>query len=826
MNTAASSYIRKLFWFLAALSLPAATSLAGDEDPDDILPREAIVRLLPGASIDDFNIAYGSATLRSIPLRNIHLILTPEGVPEDQFEMLIDQDPNIVWAELGYEADAPEGNGRNFFFSETPIALEYSTQRAWQQLGLGQAHNVATGDGAVVAIVDSGIDTAHPALALAIAPGGANLVDGGSVADVGDGLDTDGDLLIDEMTGHGTHVAGIIAFIAPHAGILPVKVLDSDGNTSTFTLAAGIFHAIDAGATVINVSIGTTYRSDVLEDAVAEAAARGIPVIAASGNLNRMQPEEYPAMLEGAIAVTSVSGDDIRSDFSNYNQAMAVSGPGEAIFSTIPGGLYAAWDGTSMAAPMAAGTAALLISQHPEWPADGSRVAQVRSLLQQGADNVDPLNPGFEGLIGAGRVNAARALTVRGAFAAPQTYATAPAPSGVALIHADDDDRADAAVISAGGALQVFTWNAGTLAVHQTLSLPSGPAAVVGTAWTTGEAEHLVSISENANSYSVTSNLGDGTFAPPVNRPCAAAPQAIVAADFDGDGLRDLAIAAGDGDAVFVIRALGDGAVTPVGTYPVGRRPRGLTAGDVDRDGDVDIVTADSDDQTVSILRNTGTGAFAPAEALPAGNDPRGVALLDLNGDGAPELAVADHGDAAILVFSNDGAGVFTPAASLSTAPADPNALCTADLNCDGAIDLAVAAGDVSAALIQTFLNRGDGTLGVGTVVVLGAEPSAIAAADIDADGDVDLAAVSDLNGTLSVVFNETCVAYAHGDMNCDGAIDNGDIDGFVLALFDPAGYADVYPGCRVMNADTNHDRAITNGDIDSFVACLLGACP
>ena len=272
-----------------------------------------------------------------------------------------------------------------------------------QQWGLDQvraeqAWPTSTGAGAVVAVVDTGVDFAHPDL-------GANLLQGATFTGCqgtspcgnGDFRGPDGENNADE---HGTHVAGIVAAVtdngigvagtAPDAKILPVKVLE-DGSGSFGEIADGIRWSADNGADVINLSLGglpglqaltlTGVESDVT-DAIAYANERGVTVVAAAGN-TATPLCNTPAFEPGAICVASTDRNEVKSWFSelpNKPDLKAVTAPGGAglafceddIVSTVPLGTgsagcgesdYDYYAGTSMATPHVAGVAALLAAQ-------------------------------------------------------------------------------------------------------------------------------------------------------------------------------------------------------------------------------------------------------------------------------------------------------------------------------------------------------------------------------------------------------------------------------------------------------------------------------
>jgi subtilisin family serine protease len=225
------------------------------------------------------------------------------------------------------------------------------------------------------------------------------------VDDVGNGADDDGDGLIDELAGHGTFLAGIIARIAPEAGMLPVKVLEADGQGDLFAVAQGIFHAIEHGADIINLSLTTLYNSHVLALAVSESRAAGVAVVAAAGNSNESQPPSYPAADPNALAVAATDAADLKAPFSNYGEHIALCAPGVDVASCLPGNQYARSDGTSVSASLVSGVAALLRSVNAE-----AGPFQIDALLTSSTASLDEANPQYSGLLGSGRVDALAAL--------------------------------------------------------------------------------------------------------------------------------------------------------------------------------------------------------------------------------------------------------------------------------------------------------------------------------------------------------------------------------------------------------------------------------
>ena len=150
------------------------------------------------------------------------------------------------------------------------------------------------------------------------------------------------------------------------------------------------------------MSLGGRNSSRTLQDAIAYAIGKGVPVIAAAGNDSTSNPS-YPAAYTGVIAVAATSSNDRKANFSNFGSYIDIAAPGVSILSTVRTGSYESWPGTSMASPIVAGVAALLLEQGPcRTPADIEEVLEA-SALDLGA-------AGWDQIFGAGRIQADEAL--------------------------------------------------------------------------------------------------------------------------------------------------------------------------------------------------------------------------------------------------------------------------------------------------------------------------------------------------------------------------------------------------------------------------------
>lgn len=291
-------------------------------------------------------------------------------------------------------------NGRSMVQFSQPVDLRIPNPAYGYDLVGAVDVGCVTGDGVIVAVLDTGIDVDHPAFAGRLLPGW-NVIDGvDHVRDTRDGVDNDGDNITDEMYGHGTHVAGIVARVAPGAKILPVRVLNDDGIGDAFGLAQGIVFAVTAGADVINLSLSSVTDSQIVRKAVEFAHAEGVVVVAATGNAGHAEPKEFPAAIEGVIAVAATGPDDLKAAFSNYGSEIRMSAPGTEIESVLPDGKSGPASGTSMAAPFIAAAAALTIERYPDMTPD-----EIADRIESASQKIDPLNPEYAGQLGAGRLD-------------------------------------------------------------------------------------------------------------------------------------------------------------------------------------------------------------------------------------------------------------------------------------------------------------------------------------------------------------------------------------------------------------------------------------
>lgn len=230
-------------------------------------------------------------------------------------------------------------------------------QWGYQRLGGNVVSAAASSTESVtVAVVDTGVDARHPDLAQRVLPGFDFVKSAPMPVPYDD-------------NGHGTHVAGVISAVSgnsegiaglTHARILPVKVLDETGYGDDALVGKGIVWAVDQGADIVNLSLGTYDDNPALRASITYAASKGVAVVAAAGNDGASGPTMYPAAYPEALAVAATTSSDTRAVFSTVGSYVDVAAPGQGVLSTFPGGRYVTMSGTSMATPHAAASLALV----------------------------------------------------------------------------------------------------------------------------------------------------------------------------------------------------------------------------------------------------------------------------------------------------------------------------------------------------------------------------------------------------------------------------------------------------------------------------------
>ncbi len=275
-------------------------------------------------------------------------------------------------------------------------------QYALAKLRLPQAHALAHGSNVTIAVIDSAIDVAHPELA-------------GAIADSFDALGSK-----EGPHAHGTGIAGAIAAharlmgSAPAAKILAIRAFGaspSGAASTSFVVLKSLDYAASHGARIVNMSFAGP-KDPVVERGVAAAAAKGMVLVAASGNAGPKSPPLYPAANPNVIAVSATDASDKLFAASNRGAHIAIAAPGVDIFLPAPNGKYQMTSGTSFAAAYISGLAALILERNPELKPEELRTILTKTARDLGA-------PGRDDLFGAGEADAYAAVSAVTAGSVP-----------------------------------------------------------------------------------------------------------------------------------------------------------------------------------------------------------------------------------------------------------------------------------------------------------------------------------------------------------------------------------------------------------------------
>jgi thermitase len=477
----------------------------------EYVPGEILVKFKPGTATPSAQGALRAQGLRAMDVSPHDGVMRVQVPPGQEAEAI---------AALAQREDVEIASYNHIIYAETdPNDPYYYSGYQWAlaKIDAPGAWDMTTGSGDVmVAIVDSGLDTSHPEF-------------NGRIVYPRDEIENDSQP--QDTCQHGTHVTGIIAAqgnnglgiagIAWNVKIMPVRALSGSASScsgSEYDIRDGINWAVNHGAKVINLSLGALPLSGytceqqfpVMSQAIANAYAAGVLVVAAAGN-NSTNRLACPGLQSEAMAVGATDLNDQRAWYSNYGTGLDVVAPGSNIYSTLPLASssipYGPMWGTSMATPHVTGLAALIWSLNP-----GLTIEQVRNIIQSTADDLGAV--GWDQYFGYGRINASRAL------ASSVTLQTT--PSQVTFLVDDDSGPlpSPTRIQIATNSLSVLTWNTSISPNDGWLSiLPPGSGAVSATSGSSFDLEATRPSSygvHTANVMVTGSTLSGGVIGPAI----------------------------------------------------------------------------------------------------------------------------------------------------------------------------------------------------------------------------------------------------------------------------------------------------------------------
>lgn len=369
-----------LFGAAGADAAPPQRSTEGPWASGQILvkPRAG----MPDAALERIVRGNGGNGAERIGNSDLRVVKVPHGLERAMTDRL-SRNPHIEFAELD-QLIAPAATNDPYYGS------------AWHltKIGADNAWSAATGKGVKIAILDTGVDASHPDLKDRMVPG-YNFYDNNT--------DTR------DVHGHGTGVAGAaaatlnnatgVAAVAGQAWIMPVRIADANAYAYWSTVAKGLTWAADQGARVANISY-IAAGSSTVRSAADYMKSKGGLVVTAAGNNNR---DENISPTTSMIPVSATDSNDQRASFSSWGNFVAMSAPGVGIWTTVRGGSYQTWKGTSLSTPVTGAVIALMMERNPSLPA-----SQIEQLLYSTA--VDLGTAGRDPVFGYGRVNASAAV--------------------------------------------------------------------------------------------------------------------------------------------------------------------------------------------------------------------------------------------------------------------------------------------------------------------------------------------------------------------------------------------------------------------------------
>ncbi len=389
-------------------------------------PDECTVQFQPEISSEEAERLIeqvGSSIVRKQRTPGYYTVMVPEG--KELFETIrqfseLDQ---VAFAEpsefglndaLAYLPDDPNFD-RLWGLRNTGQTVNGTAGTSGADIKAPQAWEITRGNpNVVIAVIDTGANLDHPELATNIL---SRDTEDWDFADDDDNLPEDKDWAF-----HGTHVSGTISAVdntlgiigvAPECQLMPLRINLTSGMNQN--RADAINYVVSQARDnpnrryVINCSWRMNGDHDGVHNAIINAVNNNVVVVVAAGNANQnidVTPQ-YPAVYPEVIAVAATDQDDVKAGFSNFGTKVDVSAPGVNIWSTLDGGNYGYKNGTSMASPHVAGLAALIWSINPALSNQ-----YVRNIIEQTCDNIEPVNPGFVGQLGRGRINAFAALSL------------------------------------------------------------------------------------------------------------------------------------------------------------------------------------------------------------------------------------------------------------------------------------------------------------------------------------------------------------------------------------------------------------------------------
>ncbi len=373
--------------FLLNIPAYAVYQRENEAGKPEFAPGQILVKFRPDtsqAAIGEINGRQKAEIKKTIKGIDVHVIRFSADIPVEEMVGRYNADVSVEYAEPDYIATATATPNDPRFTAQWGLNNTGQTGgKVDADIDAPQGWEKNTGSSAVkIAVVDTGIYGGHEDITGKVVAG-YNAIDGTSNAT--------------DDNGHGTHVSGSaaantnnsigIAGVCWGCALMPVKVLDKDGSGTYSDVSEGIMWAADHEANAINLSLGGSFSSATLLNAVNYAWNKGVLLACAAGNSGG-GGKLYPAYYDKCVAVAATDNNDKKAYFSTFGKWVDVAAPGVGIISTVPGG-YASWSGTSMATPHVSGLAGLLYSTGvTDSNNDGKINDEIRAKIETSCDKI------------------------------------------------------------------------------------------------------------------------------------------------------------------------------------------------------------------------------------------------------------------------------------------------------------------------------------------------------------------------------------------------------------------------------------------------------
>ena len=381
--------MKRALLFIVAI---AATALGSAQ-------ANLIARLRPGANPTAIAQQYGITFREQAPDAPFYLFFVPAPLDVHVIQAQMLTNANVIWAEDDANLVMPEsaggGRGSTVAVINDRGRAQAANTGALAQVGFSRAFTQTAGRLVRIAILDTGLAPSGTPLWSKTAAQ-YNAIDGQGMAyDMARGVDSNQNSIPDEGVGHGTFVAGVVDQLSPYSRLVIVRVADSDGNATAWSLIKGVSFAVKSGCEVGNISLGSADAVPALGDVLEWARLNGVFFIAAAGNENRNMLYD-PAGISKVLAVTGIDRFNIKATFANYNGDIESCAPATGILSYGPRGQMMVWSGTSFAAPFVSGALVECLRHLPT----KINPEAIYSRIKDSGRSVNNVNPNYRNELG------------------------------------------------------------------------------------------------------------------------------------------------------------------------------------------------------------------------------------------------------------------------------------------------------------------------------------------------------------------------------------------------------------------------------------------